>query len=261
MSVFGLLSFYIHFARPGVCWFLVTVALLVVVGSGGAAWQAVRRRKAGGEGSAEPTWLIVLFLACLVGFTLAFILGLWNYGTCMLPHYKMTTLNTYNNVDPAGISGTSVMDAGRLSFKVGSYIDTSKAIGFKKVDTYCVAPVTSTNTQLLTYDFWAVGVNCCSGEPGDFHCGEVGGKLQLGGGIRVLDDAQIPWYTLATQQAEARSHINVAHPIFFKVAMDPLGEESMQMDRGVKFFCLWSFLFFGAELFMVVFTLVVFSRV
>jgi len=259
MTVFGLLSFNMHFERPGLCWFIVVVALLVVVFCGGCALLAVRQKKAG-DSSREPTWLIFLAISCLVAWSLAFILGEWNYRSTMLPHYNVVTLNSYTNVDVGEISGAGVMDAGRLTFKAGSYIDTSKAIAFKQTDTYCAAPIASGKVPLVTYDFWATGVNCCSGEPGDFHCGEVDGKLQLGGGARVLNDADLPWFTLATQQAQAFYHINVGHAIFFKNVADPLSEESAQTNSGVKFFCLWSFLFFGIQLFMVAVTLVVFSR-
>lgn len=266
MTIFGLLSFHSHFAWPGLVWFFVVAAFLCVAGCLAAAQQANRRRKAE-EGHPEPSWLIFLFWSCLAAWTLGVTLGLWNYWSCMLPYYNLVTLNSYTNVDPGEISGSGVMDAGRLTFKAGAYIDTTKAIGFKKVDTYCVAPVTATQTPLLTYDFWATGVNCCSGEPGDFHCGEVkdglpNGKvtLQLGGGDRVLNNEEIPWFTLATQQAEAYYHIRVGHPIFFRNVLDPLGEESLQRDRGVKFFCLWSLLFCGLQLSMVLLSLVVFSR-
>jgi hypothetical protein len=259
-SVFALLSFQLHFARPGFCWFLVVVAFLAVALCAAAAMQVMRKRKAS-NGIAEPSWIVFLTISCLVAWVLALVLGLWNYYSVMLPHYKLVTLNSYNNVDPSGALGSSVMDAGRLSFKAGSYIDTSKAIGFKKVDTYCVAPVVSTKTPSLTYDFWATGVNCCSGERGDFHCGEVWtSSSPMGSGRRVLNDADISWFTLATQQAEALYHIKVDHPIFFKSVSDPLADESKQMDRGVKFFCLWSLIFLGIQLFMVSFTLVMFSR-
>jgi len=246
MTVFGLLSFHLHYANPGLCWFFVVVALLVVAVCGGVAWQTLQKRKAAQQ---SETWVLFLFGTSLVAWALALILGLYNYRTVMLPHYNVVTLNTYTNVDPGEIAGTGVMDAGRLSFKEGTFIDTSKAIGFKKVDTYCIAPVTSTKTPLLTYDFWAAGKNCCSGAPGDFHCGELNGHLQLGGGERILNDEEIPWLALAAQQAEAFYHIRVGHAIFFKNVADPLGEESTQMDGGVKFFCLWSLLFFGIHFF------------
>lgn len=242
MIVFGLLSFHLHFNRPLMCWFSVLVVFLFVLMTGVFALRAWRKKKA--ESIREPTWFIFLFVTCSLAWVFAVGLGLWNWSS-MLPHYEMVALNTYTNVDVAEISGSGVMDAGRLSFKAGSYIDTSKAMGFKKVDTYCVAPVTSGKLPLLTYDFWAVGVNCCSGEPGDFHCGEVKGHLELGSGARVLSNAELPWLTLATQQAEAFHHLRVGHAIFFTNVADPLGTESTEMDAGVKFFCLCSMLFFG----------------
>lgn len=259
MTVFGVLSFEVHFSRPGFCWFFVAAAFLVVALIGGVAWQ-LRIRRSAGELQSEPLWVAFIFATCLAAWLLALVLGFWNYRAHMMSHYQMVSLNTYTNVDPGSISGTGVMDAGRLSFKAGTVIDTSKAVGFKKVDTYCAAPVTSTNTPLLNYDFWAVGVNCCSGEPGDFHCGEKDGLIQLGGGERVLSDAEIPWFSLAVQQAEAFHHIKVGHAIFFRNTDDPLGLESTQMDRGVKFFILWSLLFFGLQAILVSLNLVVLSR-
>lgn len=242
MSIFGLLSFHIHYTHPYLCWFAVLMAAIFVGIVGLFALRATRKSQA--ETTRDPTYFVFLFWSCAVAWVLAVTLGLWNW-SLLMPHYDVVTLNTYTNVDVGAISGTGVMDAGRFSFKAGSYIDTSKAYGFKKVDTYCVAPVASGKTPLVTYDFWAAGVNCCSGEPGDFHCGEANGKLQLGGGVRVLNNEEIPWLTLATQQAEAFHHLKVGHAIFFKNVADPLGAESTEMDLGVKFFCLWSFLSFG----------------
>lgn len=256
MVVFSLLSFSWRYEYPGLCWFAVIATLLMVAFLGVFALQAVRKK----AGSREPTWLVFLFASCLLAWIGAFGLGLWNYGSNMLPYYNIVTLNTYTNVDPGQIAGTGVMDAGRLSFKAGSFIDTKKAIGFKNVDTYCVAPVTSTKTPLLTYDFWAVGVNCCSGEPGDFHCGEYDGTLQLGGGDRVLDSSSIKWFTLATQQAESLYHLRVGHAIFFKNVADPLGKESTGMDNGVKFFFFWSLIVFGLQLFTVTVLVAMFSQ-
>lgn len=242
--VLGLLSFHVHFNHPGHCWFTVLMAFLLVCLLGAFALRAERKSKA--ERDQDPTWFYFLFVSCAVAWIFAVVLGLWNW-SLMLPHYELTSLNTYTNVDVGSMSGSGVMDAGRLSFTADSYIDTSKAIGFKKVDTWCVAPVMSGKIPLLTFDFWAVGKNCCSGKPGDFHCGEVDGKLQLGGGVRVLNNAEIPWLTLATQQAETLYHVRVGHAIFFKNVGDPLGTESKDMDAGVKFFCLCSLLFFGLQ--------------
>jgi len=249
----GLLSFQIHFQSPWLCAFLLTAAFFFVAACGVSAlreWRLERQRSEAVP-SHEQTWFVFLFFTCLFAWTAGVLLGEINYLVNMQSYYSLTTLNSYTNVNPQN-SGSNVMDAGRLSFMSGSYIDTSKAIGFKKVDTYCIAPVTSSKTPLLTYDFWATGVNCCSGEPGDFHCGEINGRVQLGGGERVLNNQEIPWFTLATQQAQAYYKLRVGHAIFFNNVADPIGAESQQLDAGVKFFCFWSLLFFGWQFVWVV---------
>merc|ERR1719337_607917 len=88
----------------------------------------------------------------------------------MLPYYRVQNLGMYTDLNPANQLGGAVMDAGLITFSPGSYILTQFAIGFKKDETYCAAPVTSIplnqGGHLAVYDFWVVGTNCCSGEPG-----------------------------------------------------------------------------------------------
>ena len=117
-----------------------------------------------------------------------------------------------------------------------------RSMAFKNVDTYCVAPVSVLQgrlwllpqfSQILcrvsmpggvvlpleTYDFWAIGMDCCSVNAADFHCGTGLGwilsvrpeKAKLAGGevgnfkahsgLRLLDDRQRSFYRLAVEQA------------------------------------------------------------
>jgi hypothetical protein len=211
----------------------------------------------------EPSWIIIFSAFCLLAWLLAVLLGIYNFGTCMSGHYDTMALNTYTDVDVGQLSGSGVLDAGIMTFEAGSFIDTTKAVGFKDVTKYCAAPISSPKSgagDLLTYDFWAVGVNCCKGEPGDFHCGEVDGKLQLGGGVRVLSSALIAKFTLASEQAAAFYGFRVGHPIFLTPSQDPLGSEGASLEKGLKFYVLWCLIFFGLNLILVSGVLITFSK-
>ena len=56
-----------------------------------------------------------------------------------------------------------------------------------------VAPITLNGASLASYDFWAVGKNCCSDQMADFRCGAFKG-LGAKGGVRVTDDVDRDFY-------------------------------------------------------------------
>lgn len=271
--VFALMSFHTRYAHPGMCTFFVTIAFLVVLVMVCFAFASWRRKQAGDIRVAEPSWLVFICISVAVAWTMGLLLGQWNYGSCMLPHYKTVTLNTYTNVNPASVLGAGVMDGGRFSFQPGTYVLKQYAIGFKKDRIYCAAPMTLVPLDqpghLAVYDFWAVGIDCCDGTPGDFHCGAPGGKdggggddsqLQVAGGSRVLDEEVIPWFLLASQQAESYYKIKANHPIFLTNSVDPLHEETDELERGVKFFMVSVLLFFGLQLSATILWLISFAR-
>jgi hypothetical protein len=270
-TVFGVLSFWVHYAHPGICWFFVVMALLVGLSTIAFAVHTVWRRKNGEMAFDEPSWVMFLCVSCLMAWCLGLMLGQWNYHSSMLQYYQRSTLNTYADVDPAAQTGMAMMDGGMFTFSADSYILTQYAVGFKKDHVYCAAPISSVPVNqpgpLAVYDFWAVGVDCCSGEPGDFACGFVSGKestghniVRLTGGPRAVDDAEIPWFALAAQQAEAYYNIKMSHPIFVRNDVDPLAYDTTLRDKGTKRFCFYLFLYFGFQLLIVGGALILFCK-
>jgi len=114
------------------------------------------------------------------------------------------------------------------------------AMAFKNIDTYCVAPITSTpfankSAKLDTYDFWAVGVNCCSGVASDFRCGEFNNPAAHSG-LRLMDEKDRSYFRVAVQQAEAAYNLQATHPLFFYWAEDTHLEWQGYWDYGNKYY-------------------------
>merc|ERR1719433_257244 len=159
-----------------------------------------------------------------------------------------------------------MMDAGTVIFAPGTRLDLKQSMGFKNERTYCVAPITMSNgtmtevNQLLaTYDFWAVGMDCCSGNTADFHCGQFA-NINARGGLRLMRDGQRPYYRLAVQQAEAAYGIKAAHPLFFTWMQDPMEEVNKFQNAGIQSFLLSIMSMAGMQLFLVLLSTVVFAR-
>lgn len=265
------MSFSLHYKQPILCYFLVLVGLIVVIITGVLAFDAVKRKKeassgaqflAGGDvATHEPTWLVFLFATCLLAWLLGVIGGDINFFNNMEPYYDISNLNTYPNVDPSRMRGQQLMDAGRIMFSEGSKLDLQRSMGFRNLELYCVAPIVAGADikHIPTYDFWAVGMNCCSGSRADFHCGEFNNARAMAG-LRLMKDDQRAFYRLAVQQAEAAYNIRADHPLFFYWMQDPIAEVMRYMDEGFKWYLLGILAHFIFQLFLVVVCCLAFSK-
>merc|ERR1719502_1744702 len=110
-----------------------------------------------------------------------------------------------------------------IQFTKGSSLWLQRSIGFKNEDVYCVAPIRSANNTQSTFDFWAVGINCCSGHAPDFQCGEFSNPMARSG-LRVMDLQARDNFRLAVKEAEAAFNIQAPHPVFMHWMMDPQAE-------------------------------------
>lgn len=260
------LSFSLHYKNIFLCCFIALVGLCVVAVTGILAFDAIRKKRAVQAGQAhgvhhEPTWLIFLFVTCLLAWCLGVMAGDINFFNHLEPYFDVSNLNTYPGVDPSRMRGQQLMDAGRVLFTPGTKLDISRSRGFKNIEIYCVAPIVAGTDpkKMPSYDFWAVGLNCCSGERADFHCGEFN-NARASAGLRLMRDDERPFYRLAVQQAEAAYNIRADHPLFFHWMHDPIAEVGAYYDEGFRYFLLGIFAHFILQLFLVIVAALAFSK-
>lgn len=205
---------------------VVAPVILLIVLTAVVAW----RRKAANY--KQLPWHLLLITSTAFSWIVAMVLGSQNR-SILSPYYAFSSMPTYLDVDTHDTTGQLFMDAGRILFKAGTHIDVSKAIGFKSSLVYCVAPIVTTGPPSTSYDFWAVGIGCCSSTSGpqaDFQCGDVTNR-DAAAGLRLLDAGPRAFFRLAVQQAEAAYGIEARHPIFLQWMQDPVAEVNSHWDR------------------------------
>lgn len=217
---FATVSFSVHHQDPFLCGVLVAVGFLVVLVLGSLSLAAKLAK--------TESWHHFLFLSSLLAWLLGLLAGEANF-VGLSRYYELSNLSVYQDVDVGLMRGQQLMDAGGVFFAAGTALDSSKAMGFRSTETYCVAPVAPRDGQPSTYDFWVVGVDCCGqGASGRFHCGDFN-DVEARAGLRLLgDDA---FYRLAVQQAEAAFGIRASHPLFFSWLRDPV-QQTEQLRTG-----------------------------
>lgn len=234
-AVYSVMIFSVHY------WYPISAWCAVLSGFGLSITHAVIAylRK---QNDADPSWHTYAAFAFFLATALAAVLGdtvFWKYTNM---YYDYSALNTYVGVDPGKQPGQMVMDAGRAYFSKGTSLDQKKAMGFKHGDVYCVVPISNSCDKLRTYDYWAVGVNCCS-NPGVFSCGDHQ-NAKVRSAIRSMDLEHHPYFHLAVQQAEAAYGITASHPVFFHWTQDPLEEINKLRSGGIRYFMMGSFAYF-----------------
>lgn len=262
-SVNAAMTFSLHYKQPTYAYGIVILGFLVVAGS--FIWAAFyQQRRHLKDPRFEPSWHTFFFATLLVSWLAGLLCGDVTYSQYMQPYYDTLNLNIYPNIDPSLMRGQQVMDGGRVIFSENAKLDLSKSASFRNADRFCVAPVTiagpnGTDALLDTYDFWAVGSNCCSGDKADFHCGDYGNP-HAHGGLRLMRDDQRAFYRLAVQQAEAAYNIKAAHPLFFTWMQDPILEVNSYRDNGIKYFELGTLTYLLVQSAIVTISALFFSR-
>jgi len=263
-TTFAILSFGFNYHNP----FLAHVLALAGFAGAGLFWFLGWRNRSKKQDSSdrnaqlrqEGMWYTFTAIAFFVATVFGTICGDLNYQYNMGIYYDLTNLNSYPTVDTNHDRGQQLMDAGRVYFADGTALDLRKAMSFKEVDQYCVTPITTGLMQPPSYDFWAVGVNCCNGPGSSFQCGEYNNPYARSG-LRLVHDYERQFFRLAVQQAEAQYNIIAKHPLFFYWMQDPVMEINRYRDTGYKFYTIGVLIHFVLNLFSVVAATVAFSKI
>lgn len=258
--VFCVLNSSYHYKQPFFVSSVVSLGVMALVVVGFFAASTVKR-KFEGDPTREPNWYVFIFVTCCLMFVIALVTGELNYATNLQPYFDLMNLNMYQNVDPSRMRGQQLLDAGRIVFAEGTRLDIAKSMGFRNQKLFCVAPITkgTGNGTLATYDFWAVGMDCCSGLKADFHCRDYN-NMNSKGGLRLMKDHERAFYRLAVQQAEATYNIKAVHPLFFEWMQDPIEEANRWQELGYRNFQIGLFAAFVLQCFLVACAAISFSK-
>mmetsp|Transcript_33098 Transcript_33098/g.87505 ORF Transcript_33098/g.87505 Transcript_33098/m.87505 type:complete len:418 (-) Transcript_33098:38-1291(-) len=175
-------------------------------------------------------WPGLMLPLCCLGALCGGLLGHYLWRSNLHDYYLLERLQVYRGVDPSSVPGEQIQDAGIVSFSALSSIDRSRG-GCLVNDghTYCVAPIVhggavlrdlAASPQFGSYDYFAVGVDCCNCPNQDFRCGEYFDPLAHGG-IRSLDYKSRPFYQLAVDDWIAIYGKAANHPLFFEWTAEP----------------------------------------
>jgi hypothetical protein len=218
-----------RYNRPELCNNIYDVAIVVVI----VTWLLAARswkRKIRNDPYRQPSWLLYAAISLTIALLAGTAVGDMNFAYHTQPAHAIEDLNVYGNqtgIDPSFTKGEEIFDAGRIYFAEGSRLDLNMSMTFKNLDLFCVAPITKGDKPLRSYDYWAVGTNCCSanGRQGGhstskFACGEFANP-HAKAGLRLMRDDQRAFYRLAVQQAETSYGIRSEHPIFLEWMQDP----------------------------------------
>jgi len=258
LSVTAMVAFRMHYNIPSI---LTVILVIIALALGIPCLREVRLRyvEFGREdltGKHELTWGSFVLWTSFLYFIVAVILGNKIYTEASQPYFDLANLNTYADVNPATVMGAEIMDAGLASFAKGAPPDFKYAMNFKNADTYCVAPITMGDTPLSSYDFWAVGKNCCeeSSEGGKRHTAwscPFANSTRARAGLRAMRDDDRAFFRLAAEQAQKAFNIKATHPLFFYWVEDPTLEAYQYLLRGFRLYMIGMFATFLLQLILV----------
>lgn len=169
-------------------------------------------------------WPMNLAFWSFAATVLGALMGSWLWSECLAPYYELRGLQKYKDINPEHVPGERIQDAGLVDFT--NFVEMDRAKGgcfMNRGNTYCIAPIVNGGQvkyglsgvpESGSYDYFAVGINCCSCPNRDFQCGEWQNPM-ASSGIRSLDYKSRPYYSLALDDWQASYGKTSKHPMFF----------------------------------------------
>jgi len=177
-------------------------------------------------------WLLVMTIfSCILGYYA----GEFVNKEYKHPYYEYQQLKVYKGIDTKSESGARYADAGLVYFQPGTTLKRNRNACLKNDHAYCVVPIVQCGetgvcgeldelSSTGSFDYWAVGKDCCGCPNGEFRCGEWDNPLAHSG-LRLLnEDEDGLYYRLAVKQWEAMYGKKAKHPLFFDWVLRPARE-------------------------------------
>jgi len=158
--------------------------------------------------------VVIVAVACVCGTEI----GDYAFSVYTRNYYELKHLEAYRQVDPGITYGEQLLDAGRIQFTGQAWIDRAKAGCYQTRTRFCIAPIVSHPAGISvlpatgSFDFFAVGKDCCNCPDQDFRCGDW--NRSAAGGLRMIDEVDRTYYQLAVDQWSATYNKHVKTPIF-----------------------------------------------
>jgi heme/copper-type cytochrome/quinol oxidase subunit 4 len=185
----------------------------------------------------EGRWYLMLGVLCFMATVMGTLYGLYNYHENFLQYEAYSANREYSNVLPSEPAAAHA-DAGKIEFAKSARIDTTKAVGYKQGDVYCVVPIMD-DMQTSRVEYWAAGMNCCK-QRADFQCDDAG-SADAHSGVVILDTNSFfpsnrDVYEKAVREAEAAFDIvSSPNPLFVRWVKDPQQVQDMYERSGVGY--------------------------
>jgi len=243
----------LRYTNPWLCW--VIIAGLVALWIGACAVALWARKD-----EPDPTWFTYAALMVGIAILLGVLFGEHNYDSYYRKQFEVQDLKVISQIDASRENGQSIMDGGLFYFAEGNILDPKLGWHFKHGTVYCIAPVVMKGKvpETGSYDFWAVGKDCCSTSSSDFRCGSFDDP-NARSGLRITDDKARPFYRLAVEQAASLYNIKATYPIFLEWEKDPLTLVNSWQKTGFRRVMMANFTFFVFSVIVMAFAVFKFS--